>query len=269
LKRLETINGWFSIVLLISSIVLGYALMTLRSGDAATWVGSIGTILAVAAVAMQVNSEHRWSDSKVIENARPLFIFTNKFQVEKGDSIWSCFQNISGIGMDWLQLQVLNGMFPRDMYIDIIGYKQIYNQKDGTYSKSKERRIITIPGIDTKPVLIDTHGMIVETITMYYKTNKDEIDKVIQDRKNKKISFPTYSYELDVKTVKDGYKEIEQEVESYDKSTENLTVGSYHMFADDAFFRTEKFVQEFNLRELKNTKMVKFYFPDCLHEKTK
>ncbi|KRL48110.1 hypothetical protein FD37_GL001671 [Levilactobacillus spicheri DSM 15429] len=220
----------------------------------ATWVGSIGTVLAILAVAVQVNSEHKWSSKKTMENNRSLFLLSNRFQISKGDSVWSCFKTIDSGGMSWLLIQVLNEKYPRDIYIDVQG-KHVFNI-DGNIKQESERRIILIPGIDSTPILVDTHNIYYWKMSMYYKTASDEINKVVLDRATGDSPFAKYDNESDNHLVRTEYNNLAV-IKNNEES--RVYVDSTHIFADDKFFVTDKAIYQYRARHRDAQRRVTFF----------
>ncbi|WP_089108143.1 hypothetical protein [Secundilactobacillus mixtipabuli] len=234
-------------------------------GTVPDWVGALGTIAAVAAVALQINSEHRWSTKKKKENSRPLFVVLNKFMIPQNATIWSSFSRIDDTGFDWTEVQLVNNNFARDVFVDIRGKISKLKSDGNSYEYVNERRLISIPGIDASAILLDTHDMLVDNIIMFYKTPANEFNEMVLTQKGHVFRTPEYFNSTDDCKVKQKYYAYKNEVEHLGslklgtRMSDGTVVGSYVVTADDKFFNDRQFMKQFNDKVKRNNKMLKLY----------
>lgn len=87
-KTVTKLSIW-TLLFITSSFLGGIISVLLYLGDKsnfgsiAEWVGSIGTVVTVASVALQIRTEHDWTDLKQKERVRPVFVVSKQNFIEK------------------------------------------------------------------------------------------------------------------------------------------------------------------------------------------
>ncbi|KRL20042.1 hypothetical protein [Lentilactobacillus kisonensis] len=265
-KTVTKLSIW-TLLFITSSFLGGIISVLLYLGDKsnfgsiAEWVGSIGTVVTVASVALQIRTEHDWTDLKQKERVRPVFVVSKQNFIEKSNIIWSCYYSLNQTGMDWTVVQCINENSALDVIVDIKGWVPIVmNGEVNRYQR--ERRLIPIPGLSSLSVLLDTSGMKVDLLNIFYKSSKNEINKLSIEYQHSCVSFPQYTNSHDCPDLIKEYSDFFILLDQYSQQDNNyIKVGSYKHTADSKFFGTSKFVLTYQKMWEKNNQLMKAYFP--------